>query len=80
MTRPPWTEPGISFHGPAISNFNLQTRDHNAEGIVFRKRYNRQELFSGGLKTPKSNLKTYSRNLEKNIFRPKIYDFVIKFS
>ena len=58
----------------------LIARDNNAEGIVFRKRYNKQELFSGGLKTPKSNLKTYSRNLEKNIFRPKIYDFVIKFS
>ena len=57
-----------------------KSRDHNAEGIVFRKRYNKQELFSGGLKTPKSYLKTYSLNLEKNIFRPKIYDFVIKIS
>ena len=55
-------------------------RDNNAEGIVFRKRCNKQETFSGGLKASKSNLKTYSRNLEKNNFRSEIYDFVVFFS
>ena len=55
-------------------------RDNNAEGIVFRKRFNNQETFSGGWKASKSNLKTYFRNLEKNIFCSEIYDFVVIFS
>ena len=59
---------------------NDQGRDNNAEGIVFRKRFNKQETFSGGERTSKSILKTYLGNLEKNIFRSKIYDFVVIFS
>jgi len=55
-------------------------RDNNAEGIVFRKRFNNQETFSGSWETSKSNLKTYFRNLEKNIFCSEIYDFVVFFS
>ena len=55
-------------------------RDHNAEGIVFRKRFYTKESFSGGERPSKSVLKTYLRNLEKNIFWSEIYDFVIKFS
>ena len=56
------------------------SRDNNAEGIVFRKRFNNQKTFSGGWKTSKSNPKTYFRNLEKNIFCSEIYDFVVIFS
>jgi len=55
-------------------------RDNNAEGIVFRKLFNKQETFGGGWKTSNSNLKTYFRNLEKNIFCSEIYDFVVIFS
>ena len=55
-------------------------RDNNAEGIVFRERFNNQETFSGGWKTSKSNLKAYFRNLEKNFFCSEIYDFVVIFS
>ena len=62
-----------------LFQFRLKARDNNAEGIVFRKRFNKQETFSGGWKTSKSNLKTYFRNLEKIIFCSEIYDFVIKF-
>ena len=59
---------------------NTLPRDNNAEGIVFRKRYNKQETFSGGWKTLKINLKTYFRNLENFIFCSKINDFVVIFS
>ena len=55
-------------------------RDNNAEGIVFRKRFNNQETFSVSWKTLKSNPQTYFRNLEKNIFCSEIYDFVVIFS
>ena len=57
-----------------------ETSDNNAEGIVSWKRFNNQETFSGGWKASKSNLKTYFRNLEKNIFCSEIYDFVVIFS
>ena len=55
-------------------------RDNHAEGMVFRKRFYTKESFSGGERPSKSVLKTYLRNLEKNIFWSEIYDFVIKFS
>ena len=61
--------------------FSMTTcRDNHAEGIVFSKRLDIGETFNGGERASKSNLKTYSRNLEKNIFCSEIYDFVIKFS
>ena len=55
-------------------------RDNNAEGIVFRKRFNGQETFDGEWRTSKSDPKKYSRNLEKNIFRSEINYFVVIFS
>ena len=55
-------------------------RDNNAEGIVFRKRFNDQETSGGGWRTSKSDPKKYSRNLEKIFFRSEIYDFVVIFS
>ena len=55
-------------------------RDNHAEGMVFRKRFYTKESFSGGERPSKSVLKTYLRNLEKNIFCSEIYDFVIKIS
>ena len=55
-------------------------RDNNAEGIVFRKRFNGQETFGGGWRTSKSDPKKYSRNLEKIIFCSEIYDFIVIFS
>ena len=55
-------------------------RDNHAEGMVFSKRLDIEETFNGGERASKSNLKTYSQNLEKNIFCSEIYDFVIKFS
>ena len=64
----------------AYINKKGTVRDNNAEGIVFRKPFNKQETFRGGWKTSKSNLKTYSQNLEKNIFCSEIYDFVVIFS
>ena len=66
-----------------ISKIFLRTlirRDNNAEGIVFRKRFYIKETFSGGDRSSKSVLKTYLRNLEKNIFCTEIYDFVVIFS
>ena len=58
----------------------LMPRDNHAEGMVFSKRIDIEKTFSGGERPSKIILKTYLRNLEKNIFRPKIYDFVIKIS
>ena len=55
-------------------------RDHNAEGIVFRKRFNNQETFGGGWRTSKSYPKNTTEILEKNFFSSEIYDFVIKIS
>ena len=62
--------------------FQLGTivRDNHAEGMVFRKRFYTKENFRGGERPSKSVLKTYLRNLEKNIFCSEIYDFVIKIS
>ena len=60
--------------------YKVWRRDNHAEGMVFWKRFYTKEGFSGGERPSKSVLKTYLRNLEKNIFRPKIYDFVIKIS
>ena len=56
------------------------SRDNHAEGMVFWKRFYTKESFSGGERPSKSILKTYLRNLEKNIFWSEIYDFVIIFS
>ena len=58
----------------------VKARDNHAEGMVFSKRLDIGETFSGGERASKSNLKTYSRNLEKNIFCSEIYDFVVIFS
>ena len=55
-------------------------RDNHAEGMVFSKRIDIEKNFSGGERPSKSVLKTYLRNLEKNIFCPEIYDFVVIFS
>ena len=55
-------------------------RDNNAEGIVFRKRFNGQETFGGSWRTSKSDPKKYSRNLEKNFFGSEINYFVVIFS
>ena len=41
--------------------------------------YNKKDI-DGDLRTRKSVLKTYSRNFQKIIFDPEIYDFVINFS
>ena len=57
-----------------------RTRDNHAEGMVFSKQVDIGKTFSGGERAAKSVIKTYLRNLEKNIFCSEIYDFVIKFS
>ena len=58
----------------------VKARDNHAEGMVFSKRLDIGETFSGGERAWKSYLKTYFRNPEKNIFLTEIYDFAIKFS
>ena len=68
-------------HSLSLVQASMRTRrDNHAEGMVFRKRFYTKESFSGGERPSKSVLKTYLRNLEKNIFWSEIYDFVIKFS
>ena len=66
--------------GPANNDSGDMDRDNHAEGMVFRKRFYTNKSFSGGERPSKSVLKTYLRNLEKNIFGSEIHDFVIKFS
>ena len=63
-----------------VNAFSAVLRDYNAEGIVFRKVFYNKKSFGEGLRTRKSVLKTYSRNFQKIIFDPEIYDFVINFS
>ena len=72
----------ISFIAQAANEFHLGhiIRDNHAKGMVFRKRFYTKKSFSGGERPSKSVLKTYLRNLEKNIFWSEIYDFVVIFS